>query len=297
MMIRTLAAVGGIAACSASAQDFLLIADSTSDTVGMYNAFDGSLMNANFLDIAANNGGASSTPIEVQRAGNEYWVSDQIADRFWRFDLSGNFLGDYGVDIIDNVRGFEVVGNTAYAAAANGINGSGIYTFDVNTGANTGFFNGRDPADTSYFDVAFVNGELLVSNIDTGNDGIERYDLAGNFLGVLFSSDGTSSVDFPQQIAQNSAGNLLVGGFSLPSGVYEIGLDGTDFGIVAGLDAGPRGVIELGNGQIAYTNGGAFQSDSAVFADTGSYRYITLVPAPSTALALLGLAATTRRRR
>lgn len=210
-------------------------------------------------------------------------------------------MGQVGNGVqINNVRGLEVVGNTVYAVTGNdsATFGEGLVRIDATTGNVIGSTVGRDPADVSYFDVLHFNGELLVTNIDGGNDGIERYDLDGNFLGILASSDGVTSFDFPQQLAVNSAGNLLVAGFSVPSGVYEVTPDGTILGLVAGMDLGTRGVVELGNGEIAYTNGAIFASDSSVYSDGASFRFITRtsVPAPATA-ALLGLGGLFARRR
>ncbi len=305
------AAAVGVAA-SASGQN-LLVPESGADVVYLIDGFDGSVIDSSFIDIAA---GAASlgytgsiTPIEAIEVGNEIWVSDQLADRIWTFDRSGNITGQIGVDSfgdgqLNNIRGIEVVGNTVYASLGNdnaaGTVLEGVATIDVSTRTISGGFNGRDPADTSYFDVFAYNGELLVSNIDSGNDGVERYDTNGNFLGVLISSDGTTGIDFPQQInARSSNGNLLVGGFSLPSGVYEYLPDGTSLGVVAGLDVGPRAGYELGNGDVIWSNG-SFLSTDPVLQANGSFRFFspTSVPTPASAalLGLGGLAAARRRR-
>lgn len=305
------AAAVGVAA-SASGQN-LLVPESGSDVVYLINGFDGSVINNSFISIAdaatAVGYTGSSTPVEAIEVGNEIWVSDQLADRIWTFDRSGNFTGQIGVDSfgdgqLNNIRGIEVVGNTVYASLGNdnaaGTVLEGVATIDVSTRTISGGFNGRDPADTSYFDVFAYNGELLVSNIDSGNDGLERYDTAGNFLGVLVSSDGVSGIDFPQQInARSSNGNLLVGGFSPPSGVWEFTPEGDSLGVVAALDLGSRAGYELGNGSIIWSNGAFLATDAQSFAD-GSFRFFspTSIPSPASAalLGLGGLAATRRRR-
>ena len=284
---------------------FLLIPESGDDRVIAVNAFDGSLVNPNFLDIAplAADAGVSSTPIEVLEVGNELWVSDQVADRIWRFDTNGASLGAITSPNLNNLRGMEVVGDTVYVAqgSAGGAFGEGLVTIDVPTASVTGIFNGRPDADVSYQDIKLINGELLVTNSDTGNDGIDRYLPDGTFLGTLVASDGVNGIDFAQQIkVRGSNGNLIVGGFSPPSGVYEYMTDGTFVGVVAGDPFGPRAGYELGNGGIAWTNGTWFRTDADIFVEGGNFRYITpsSVPEPtSLALLLMGGLATLRRRR
>ncbi|MEO1716618.1 MAG: hypothetical protein AAFR76_05855 [Planctomycetota bacterium] len=305
------AAVAGVAV-SASGQN-LLVPESGEDVVYVIDGFSGAVINSSFIDIAA---AAASvgytgtlTPSEAIEVGNEIWVSDQLADRIWTFDRSGIFTGQIGVDSfgdgqLNNIRGIEVVGGTVFAALGNnnaaGTVLEGVATIDVATRQISGGFNGRDPLDTNYFDVFAFNGELLISNIDTGNDGIERYDTDGNFLGILASSDGVTGIDFPQQInARSSNGNLLVGGFSPPSGVWEFTDEGDSLGVVAGMDLGTRAGYELGNGEIIWTNSSFLATDAQTLAE-GSFRFFspTSIPAPASAalLGLGGLVASRRRR-
>jgi hypothetical protein len=300
-----LTAVASCLFCSAEtgAQN-LLIPDSTGDRVVIVSANDGSVVNANFIDIGtqAAAAGVTSTPIEAIEVGNEVWVSDQVADRIWRFSRGGGFLGDVGVGDLNNIRGMEVVGDTVYVAqgSASTTLSEGIVRIDAATRTVTDVFLGRDEADVSYWDVKLYNGELLVTNSDTGNDGIERYDLNGNFLGFFAQSDGVASFDFLQQLnTRQTNSNLLGGGFSVPAGVYEFQSDGTALGIVAGLDGGPRGAFELGNGEILWTNGSAIQSDTTTFLSGGSFRFVTLtaIPEPSGCLAVALIGGVIARRR
>lgn len=288
--------------------DFLMIPDSGNDMVGIYNAADGSLVDANFIDLtaaAASVGYAGGlTPIEALEVNGEVWVTDQVADRIWRFDTSGNFIADLAAGQIDNVRGFEVVGNTVYIAqGATANQPEGVVTLDVPSLTLTGSFASGPSGDISYYDVEFYNGELFVTNIDSGNDGIERFNLGGAFLGFFAQSDGVSDFDFLQQLAPRSSnGNLLAGGFSPPSGVFEFQPDGTALGITAGLDFGPRGVYELDNGEVLWTNGTWVRTDGDIKQEGGQYRYITptLIPEPMTMtlmfLTIGGMIAIRRRR-
>lgn len=278
----------------------LMIVDSTQDRVVLLDAFDGSVINANWIDIAAaaaaDNYTGSTTPLEAIMVGTEVWVSDQLADRIWRFDsVSQSYLGSIGADSgdLNNIRGMHQFGNTVYVAmGSDSANyGEGIITIDAMTGAITGQFNGRDPGETSYFDVNFYNGNLLMSNSTA--ESLDIYSLEGDYLGEFVSSDGVTGIDFPQQIQRTEDGDLLVAGFSTPSGVYMFDSAGNSMGIVAGADAGTRGAFQLGNGEIIWTNGNFIASDGRVILDDGSFRYITkvcgdFVPAPSS-VALLGL--------
>ncbi|MBO6513093.1 MAG: hypothetical protein JJ974_03915 [Phycisphaerales bacterium] len=302
--IISTAALVALAAGTAHA-DFILSIDSNSDRVMILDAFDGSVINDNFLDIgaAASAIGVSSTPIEVVDTGSEFWVSDQVGDRIWRYSHSGALLGNFGGDgDLNNIRGMHRVGNTMYVAmGSNSDNFSeGIVSIDTTTRNINGVFLDRPGTDVSYFDIVSVGNELLVTNIDSGNDGIERYSLDGTYLGNLVTSDGVSSVDFPQQMYIRDNGNILVGGFSPPSGVHEFAADGTALGIVAGLDFGPRGAIDLGNGEILWGNGTWLRTDDRIILEGVSTRFFTrtTIPSPS-ALALLGLGGlvSTRRRR
>ena len=281
----------------------ILAIDSNTDQVLLLSGFDGSVINANFLDVAsaASAAGTTATPIECIQVGNEFWVSDQIADRIWRFGSDGSLLSDIGAGQLNNIRGMHQVGDTVYVAMGSDsdVFNEGVITVDANTGAITGQFNGRDGADTSYWDITSVGNELLITNSDTGNDGVERYSLAGDYLGNLINSDGTTGLDFGQQIFIRDNGNLLIGGFSPPSGVWEYLADGTEVGIVAALDLGPRAAFDLGNGEILWSNGSFLATDSYTVAE-GSFRFFTgtnvPAPAPLALIALGGLTATRRRR-
>lgn len=297
----TIAAISaGVGIAHAGASNILAI-DSDTDQVLLLSGFDGSVINSNFLDVAsaASAAGTSATPIECIQVGNEFWVSDQIADRIWRFGSDGSFISDIGAGQLNNIRGMHQVGNTVYVAMGSDsdVFNEGVITVDATTGAITGQFNGRDGADTSYWDIVSVGNELLITNSDTGNDGIERYSLTGDYLGNLVSSDGTTGIDFAQQMFIRDNGNFLVGGFSSPSGVWEFLSDGTEVGIVAGLDLGTRAAIDLGNGEILWSNGSFLATDSYTVAE-GSFRFFTATNVPSPApLALLGLGTLTAARR
>lgn len=285
----------GATLSAAQAQTYVMGVDSTANAAHLFDATTGALVQQNFLEWGALGTGGSTGKHAIQ-VGNQIWVSDQLRDLIYRFDLSGNHLGNIGNAGIDNIKGMEVVGNQVWvtnAGSNQGAPGNSIVFIDANTYGITGSV----ATNGSLFDVINYQGQILASNIT--NDNIEWYDLNGNYIGDFHVSDGVTSIDFPQQLFARSNGNILAAGFSLPSGVFEFDQFGNSVGIPAGLDQGPRGVIELGNGQIMWTNGsGFFVGTTNVFGGSGQYLSLVTIPTPG-AMAMLGLGGLmgARRRR
>lgn len=304
----TVFALVGMAASIASAQTrtdpncTLMVPDSTNDRVMLFDSFDGSLITDNFIDMTPQ---GAETPINAVQVGSEIWVSDQIADAVFRYSLDGStHLGTISGGL-DNIRGFEVIGNTVYltnSGTNNGAPGDGIVTIDVPTASINGFFASGDSGAGDPFDVLGYFGNLLINDI-AGED-IDVFDTGGNFQSVFVDSDGINGIDFPEQMNLTSTGNVLVGGFSSPAGIYEYDSEGT---LLNYYDVGTavRGVFELGNGNIMFTDGDGvhvLDTNTGLVTDsiTGvSARFIEcVIPAPSGAalLGLAGLAAFRRRR-
>jgi hypothetical protein len=81
------------------------------------------------------------------------------------------------------------------------------------------------------------------------SNNISRYDLSGNYLGAF-----VSTINFPEQIDETAAGNIIAAAFSSPSGLYIYDSNGNQlnyFSTVTGL----RGCFQLGNGNYLVTNG------------------------------------------
>ncbi|MGP1345605.1 MAG: hypothetical protein ACTS3F_02920 [Phycisphaerales bacterium] len=283
---------------------FLAVTDSGNDRVAIFDPFDGSLINSSYIDLVPFDSG---TPKGIIQVGNEIWVSDQIRDKIERFTLFGAHVGTIGGSVpgggLDNIKGMAVVGNEVFVTNAgtnNGAPGDALVKIDIATAS----VSGSAATAGTLFDIINYNGQLLGSNIDT--EDLEVYDLAGNFVSIFHDSDGTTGIDFAQQLFARANGNVYASGFSPPSGVYEYDAAGNDLGIVAGADAGARGVWELGNGNIMWTNGdGVWVTDpnsgiASLVYDGGSSQYIGLVviPSPGAAgvLALAGVCAVRRRR-
>ncbi len=307
-----------VAASAGVASADLLIPNSSNDTIGLYSSVDGSVINANFI-VDANDAATYDfgTPKEAIQVGNEIFVSDQLADAIFIFDLGGNYVDkiDSG---LDNVRGlaYEPSNNTVYIANGGNANGAPedqIVTIDPTSRSITGSF-GFGPPNFSPFDVETYMGRLLVSDIDGGSlnsEGVDVFELDGTFVSRIVSANTTdpdSGPDFPQQIsAKISDDGFLVAGFSPPAGVFEYDSDGNLVATYAD-NFGQRGVFELLNGDYLYTGGGPDgQGTYAIDLATGGLtkvgdgnQYISpvAIPEPATA-AVLGLSVLgmLRRRR
>jgi len=254
------------------AQSFLMIPDSVEDKILLFDPIDGSLVNDSFIDGSDETGlDIFTTPLNAIQVEQEVWVSDQVGDALFRFDLKGNYLGivsdgdgDGDTDGLDNIRGIEFIDGQVYVANSgsnNDVPGDGevVVVFDP-AGNNSGFFDTGDP-----YDIRAYNGELLINDVNRDSDGgedIDRYSIDGvnsTFLGTFHDSDGLSGIDFPQQITlRESSGTVLVSGFSAPGGIYEYDTEGNQVDLLnadRGFANRLRAAYELGNGNIIWSGG------------------------------------------
>ena len=245
----------------ASAQ-FLMMPDSTNNRLVLFDPFDGSLVDSNYFALA------SGTPVEAIQSGTEIWISEQLGDRVSRWSLTGTPLGQFGGGAtggLDNVRGIDVINNVLHvsnAGSGNSAQGASLVQFD-SAGTNLGFLamtNSPGP-----FDVIDYQGGLLVSS-SSANDDIHRYTYAGASVGTFYNN---SALNFVEQLRLASNGDVLAAGFS-SNNVARLDAAGT---IVSSFAAsGTRGVWELGNGNIMWTNGsGAHVFDVATGGSTQVY--------------------------
>lgn len=206
----------------------------------------GDVVDPQAIDMSALN---TSTPKAIRQVDDEIWVTDQIADAIYRFDEDGNHLSTITGEI-DNIKGLDVIDNSEVwltnAGTANGAPGDAIVRFDMD-GNNLGFYS---TGSNSSFDVLDVgNGEVFISFID-GGSAIERWDYDGNYIDNVVEPGNLS---FAQQIDITASGNLLVGTFSTPSGIYLFDVDTGDE-LDYWSQSGVRGAMETEDGSILWTN-------------------------------------------
>ncbi len=267
----------------------LLIPDWTNDRVMAFDPTTGDLVDANFIPTDSTNLSSPKSAI-LSASGNSILVADQFEDVVQEYDLNGNYLGVFApagganTAILDNILGMALRSNGhLLVTVTGGSNQDSVAEFDP-AGNYVGNFiaNGAGGIDGP-FDVYQRESDWLVSSITS--DDINRFDLTtGAFIAELALINA-----FPQQLAQASNSNILVGNFSgTQEGVVEL----TPAGVVVdvydppGL-SGYRGAYELPNGNILTTNGsGVYEIDrSGNLVDTKisgvSAQYIELVqPGP-----------------
>jgi hypothetical protein len=189
--------------------------------------------------------------------GTGIFVSDQIEDLVYEYDLDGNYVGIFapagGVDnaILDNLRGIMIApsGDRLWVTVGSGSspNAGAIAEFDTEGNYLGNFIEPGTGGLSSPFFLYQYGDALLIS--DSSTDAIHEFDLDGNFVGVW----NDPGINFPQQLASGGK-NVLAAGFSNPSGTYEYGPDGSQLAVYTPI-TGVRGVHELPSGNILVTNG------------------------------------------
>jgi hypothetical protein len=259
-------------------QSFLLIPDWDNDRVCAFSPVDGSLINANF--IPTNRDLFDSPKHALPTPSGTILVSDQTRDAIHEFDGFGNYIrtiASITSSGIDNLRGMAIRAGKLYVTVGSGTYENTIQRFNLDgTGQETFIGANLD----SPFAIYFRENDMLISN--SRNPAlIRQFDLNGAFLGQW----GGTTIRFPQQIVRRrSNGNLLVAGFSPPAGVYEFNDSGTQVAYYA--VGAPRGVYELQNGLIMFTDGAGvkvFDPNASNPANTvrtifspGNFQYIEL---------------------
>ncbi|MEP0767274.1 MAG: PEP-CTERM sorting domain-containing protein [Fimbriimonadia bacterium] len=303
-MSKFLSALAGALALSVSAlaQGMLLVPDSTADVVHGFDPYDGI-----YVGVVIPFYSGFSTPINaIDSTRGTIYVSDQVADAIYEFDYSGNYIRtitNLASSGVDNIRGIAIRDGYLYVTNGSGTWNNTIQRFDLDGGSQSTFASTNL---SSPFDVYFRENDVLVSN--SSSDDIEWFDLAGGYLGKFVDSTGAGNVNFPEQIARRANGNVLVAGFSPAIGIYEYDSEGVLLNFYA-FGNGNRGVYELGNGDIMFTDGnGVYRIDSVTgslvtLKTGGSFRFIEWAPVPEPSalaglsFAFLGVVTMLRRRR
>lgn len=265
-----LASLAALACVGAFAQAVIIMPDSTNNRTVLFSPQDGSVVNGAYFALAA------GTPIHAMRVGDEIWVSEQTGDRVSRWSLTGTFLGQLGPAGMDNIRGMGLVGNTVYvtnAGTANGAPGNAVVMWDT-TGAPLGSFTTTGFA-PSPFGVLEHQGGILVSS-SSGNDDIHKFDLAGNSMGTFHNS----AISFVEQMAYDAGGKVLAAVFTTSAVLTLDQNSGAELDRFAASNA--RGVIQLCNGNIMWTNGSGAHIFNATTRTSalllaGGGRYLELI--------------------
>lgn len=309
MRLSPLIALAAAAAGASAQQDLLLIPDSQSDRIWAFSAADGSLVTDSFITDPGSAGGVDvfNRPIEVLvSASGTYLVTDQFADVVSEFGADRSFIrvfslgGVRDTQIMDNIRGGHVLtagpgAGDVLVCNAGGTNAllvsqNNVKRLDPATGAEeTDFAFNRYGGLRGPFDAIEYNGKVLVA--DEGQRAIVRYTLDGKFDERFASDFDVPQIDFPQQMAIASNGNLLLCEFS-GGVILEFAPDAT---LVGQYSPGTlnlfRGIAELDNGNllVTTTTGVHEVTRAGLVVETEAagtdFRYITRIT-PSGALRL-----------
>ncbi|MBW7870553.1 MAG: T9SS type A sorting domain-containing protein [Flavobacteriia bacterium] len=244
--------------------------------VVLLNAETGAVEDPQFINLTPQ---SPSTPKGIRQVGNEIWVTDQVKDAIFRYDMDGNYISTINGNM-DNIKGLDVINNNEVwvtnAGTANGASGDAVVRFDT-SGNYLGYYltGGK-----SSFDILDnKNGEVYISYISGGSP-IERWDYSGNFLGNIVEPN---VVSFAEQMWIMEDGNLLVATFSGTSGIYIFDIStGTQLNFWP--QSGARGAIETGDGNILWTSGsGIFllnpSTGTSTTVKSGSAQFFALIGA------------------
>lgn len=233
---------------AASAQ-LLITTDATSDALVAFDPANGALISASLFAIP------NTVQVGAIDVNDEIWITEQTGDRITRRDFTGTVLSTIGPTFpgggLDNIRGLACVGDKVYVTNAGNLNGATansivildtagnhVSTFSVNTFA------------TSPFAVLGFQGDILVSGFSNAND-VYRFSLTGAPLGVFHN---TTTISPAHGLALAGDGNVWCVGFTTAN---VCKLDATTGALLTSFAAPntPRGVYELGNGNVMWTNG------------------------------------------
>jgi len=239
---------------------------------------DGTIVDNSFIDMTAQ---SQATPKGIIQVGDEIWISDQIEDKIFRYDLDGVFVSEIATGL-DNIKGMAVINDTEVwvtnAGSNNGAPGDAIIRFDT-AGTNLGFF----PTTGSSFDIIDTGTEVYISYIGTTTR-IERRDYAGTVLDNIVEE---SVVTFIQQIEINEANNSVYAAVFSSSGANTSGL--YEFSIADGSilnyynEGALRGVAILDDGNVLISSGNTISllntttNTSSIISSGGASHYFSRV--------------------
>ncbi len=289
-----------IARGTATADDVLLIPNSDTDNVMLFDPFDGTLIDDDYIADPGTVEGFDvfNRPLNAIDSGRgSILVSDQFRDVVLEFTQAGKYVkifsnnGVRDTSVLDNIRGITLLPGGALLVANSGPsvrnNAHSCVRFDTAGVLVDAFVFERYGGIEGPFDMLVLSDRILVTS--DGREHIAQYALDGKFLDIF-----SRGFDFPQQMTLTSANTIVVANFSAGN-LIEVDMNGNH---VRTLDppglSGFRGVIELGNGNLLVTSSTGVQeidrTNGSVIATKfagDEMRYIEKVdlPAPLVAAA------------
>lgn len=272
------------------AQQSILVLDSNTKRVTQLNVTDGSVLNANFIDLTTLSPGTIKGLTQVD---NKIWISDQTQDAIYIYSLAGVYESTINTGL-DNIRGINVVNNEVWVTNAGNANGSTSNTIVrfSKAGVNLGFY----PSITSPFDVLDMGtGNALITSFSSS--GIQKMSYDGSTTSQFV---GSGIISNAEQINFTSNGNVLCSVFSSlgpnPAGVYEFSPTGTKLNNWPITSGNIRGVIATnGTDYLASTSTGVYKLNPSTGVSTlitaGNFQFFTKI---DTSLGLNEIASSTR---
>ena len=292
---------------NAQTQNVLLVPDSVNDRVSAFSAFDGSIVDLDFIVDTTN----LDSPVNAIASGRGTIFVSEDDNGVFEYDSSGNLIGNFaGPDQgLGGVGGLETNGDSLFVVSSQG--DDSIQEFNLVTGVQSTWATEDDTsALRGSNDILFRENDVLVSAFFSDN--IERFDLDGNFLSTFVDGNGDDGIDFPLQIHEASNGDIFAAGLQAPGGIYQYDSDGD---LIEFFDVDSvRGVHELDNGNLLFSSAGlgvvvldletGVQTEITRGVEIGAWQSIervtiTAVPEPSGVLlvTMVALPMIVRRKR
>ncbi|MGD1320150.1 T9SS type A sorting domain-containing protein [Chryseobacterium sp. 2R14A] len=261
-------------------QSAILAVNSQSKTILHLSATDGSVINANFINLST----LTTNPIiGITQVQDKIWITNQGAfGEIYIYNLDGTYSSTIPSSTgLSNIRGLNVVNNEVWVTVGggNGLPANTIKRFDF-----AGNPLGNHPTLLLPFDVRDSGaGSAFIGSFF--NEGIQIMSYNGVITGNLVGSGVLNGI---QQISKIQNGNLLVAVTSNSvnsgnnAGIYIISpINGAIITKWNALIA--SGVIQSDNGNYIYTSGSTIRSldtvtgTSSTIISGGNYQYLTRV--------------------
>lgn len=297
--------LSAVAVCMALASTVhadLLVADFLNSRILRFSQSDGSLIDANFIQLQSD-----EVPFDMTRVRDEIWISDIANRQIIRYSLDGQARFGAITGLSGAADGLEYVPEQDAVFVATGA-GSGRAVDRVHPGTHaiTDSFPVFDA-----LDVLDARDSLLLTNVSGGR--IDRYGYDGTYLGVFADVEGDTGLQTPFQFDGQPDGSLYVGfaGFGQePGGIAEYSGSGALLDVWPSPADGFVGIGALDDGKFLVTlnSGGRVAIFDPIIGTLtpvgpddvlGFFVSPVVIPVPGTAGILSGgiLAVGLRRRR